>query len=168
MNARAKWVLRIALLSIFYVLLGNARSVQENPFIPGAVIAVAMIVPVVAGILFGPSTGFLTGIIGTGLNALTPAGSAFEIAAIIPHGIMGFYAGILRKSLPSPICSLTVIIGHSLNLIVFILFGLMQVTAVLQPSFWYGLSYEIFINIVAIIILIGLYRIAFAKNGTKH
>ena len=102
-----KWLSRLAILIAVYILLGNSRSIQPNPFIPGAIIAVNMIVPVIAGILFGSWTGFLVGIFGTFLNSLTPAGSFFEFLAVLPHGIMGFLAGYFSGKLPSPILSLS-------------------------------------------------------------
>jgi uncharacterized membrane protein len=92
----------MGVLILLYVLMGNSRAIQENPFIPGAIIAVNMIVPVVGGILFGRACGFWVGLIGTALNALTPAGSLFEVLAIIPHAAMGYTAGQLSGRVPTP------------------------------------------------------------------
>ena len=77
MLGRQRDVSQVVLPVILYVLLGNARSIQPNPFIPGAVIAVNMVVPVLTGILFGRVPGLLVGLLGTLLNAVSPAGSLF-------------------------------------------------------------------------------------------
>ena len=79
---------RMTVLILLYALIGNARSIQPNPFIPGAVIAVYMVVPVVGGLLFGPLVGLVAGVFGALLNAISPAGSPFEFASVLPHGVM--------------------------------------------------------------------------------
>ena len=154
-----KQVIRIGVLVLAYVLLGNARSIQPNPFIPGANIAVNMFVPVLAGVLFGMRAGILVGVLGTFLTALTPAGSVFEWLAIIPHGIMGGIAGHLRGKLPSPIVACSLIVGHVLNLVMFISFNAMQ-TSMLTGALLYGLLYEMFMGVVALMLVAGIYRLA--------
>lgn len=164
MKINWKWLLRLLILIIVYVLLGNSRSIQPNPFIPGAIIAVNMVIPVIAGILFGSWTGFLVGIFGTFLNSLTPAGSFFEFLAILPHGIMGFLAGYFRGKLPSPILSLSLIIGHLLNIFMFTISDMLPIASLMNITFWYALAYEGFIGIITILVIIGIYRIGFERK----
>ena len=152
-------------LVVLYVLLGNARSVQPNPFIPGAVIAVNMIIPVIAGILFGVRTGLAVGFFGTLLNALSPIGNLFEYLSIIPHLIMGGTAGLLKGKIPSPYIALTILIGHSLNLTLYWLFGLIPETLFGSLVFWYGIGYEALIGIVVIIVLTAVYRMGIERNS---
>ena len=161
---KKKEFLQIAVLSILYVLIGNGRSIQPNPFIPGAVIAVYMVVPVVGGILFGCRVGFFVGIFGTLLNALSPAGSAFEFASIIPHGIMGMAAGCLRGKFPTPFVALTLLIGHILNIVAYLLTGLIVFSVLRDIHFWYGLSYEAFVGIMTVYVIATVYRMGFTSN----
>jgi len=156
-----KEVLQIVVLVVLYVLLGNARSVQANPFIPGAKIAVNMIVPVVAGILFGRYPGFIVGIMGTTLNAISPAGSSFELMSILPHGVMGYVAGYLSGKLPSPMVAISLLVGHGLNLLVYTAFGMLPALTLMNSNFWFGVAYESFVGILTIIIITAIYRRAF-------
>ena len=156
-----KDVSRVVLPVILYVLLGNARSVQPNPFIPGAVIAVNMVIPVLSGILFGRLPGLLVGLLGTSLNAISPAGSLFELLSIVPHGIMGWVAGHFRERMPTPILACSLIVGHGLNILMYVLFGALSFASVLHLTFWYGLAYETFAGVIAVTILAGIYRLGF-------
>jgi len=162
-----KELIRTLILIALYVLLGNARSIEENPFIPGASIAVNMIVPITAGILFGKKCGFFVGILGTLLNSFTPAGSIFEILAILPHGIMGYAAGLMKQRYASPIAASAILVGHVLNIVMFSLYTASTGTVLLEPSmlmnsqFWFGIISESIVDVIAIMILIGVYRVGF-------
>ncbi|HSB69037.1 MAG TPA: ECF transporter S component [Candidatus Methylomirabilis sp.] len=159
-----KDVSRVVLAVILYLLLGNARSVQPNPFIPGAIIAVNMVIPVLSGILFGRLAGLLVGLLGTSLNAISPAGSLFELLSIIPHGIMGWVAGHFRQRMPTPILACSLIVGHGLNILMYVLFGALSFASLLHLTFWYGLTYETFAGVVAVTILAGIYRLGFQTS----
>jgi uncharacterized membrane protein len=158
LHARA---LQVILAVLLYVLLGNARSIQPNPFIPGAIVAVNMTVPILAGILFGRVPGLLVGLLGTLLNALSPAGSIFEVLSIVPHGIMGFIAGYFRETAPTPIVACSLIVGHVLNLTMYVLFGALPAADLLGSNVWYGLAYETFGGVVAVTTMAGIYRLGF-------
>lgn len=152
-------VFQVALLVLLYVLLGNARSVQPNPFIPGAIIAVNMVIPVLSGILFGRQAGLLVGLLGTSLNTITPAGSLFELLSILPHGTMGWVAGHFRHRVPTPILACSLVVGHGLNILMYVLFGVLPFASLLHTTFWYGLAYETFAGVIAVTILAGIYRL---------
>lgn len=149
----------VAIFAVLYVLIGNARSIHENPFIPGAVIAVSMIVPVLAGILFGKRVGFFTGIIGTSLNYFSPASSIFDLLSIIPHGIMGFSAGLLKERFSTPLASLSLIVGHATNTVVYINFGFIAKDTLSNPEFWSGIAYETFVGIITITLITSIYKL---------
>ncbi|MDP7115752.1 MAG: hypothetical protein QF632_04440 [Candidatus Woesearchaeota archaeon] len=162
-----KWrkeIIQIIVGIIIYVLLGNARSIQSNPFIPGAIIAVNMIIPVIFGILFGRGQGLMVGLLGTFFNAMSPARNAFELLAILPHGVMGFTAGFFRKKWPTPVLASTLLIGHVLNLFMFTIFGLLPSSVFSSASFYYGLLYETFTGIIAVIIITALFNLATQKT----
>jgi uncharacterized membrane protein len=166
MKANTKTALRGGILVILYVLLGNARSIQENPVIPGAVIAVSMIIPVLAGILFGRNVGLSVGLIGTVLNAVSPAGSLFEFTSIVPHGVMGFCAGLIKEKFPTLIAAGSIIIGHLLNIFMFGIFGLLDIELLYRFNFWFGIASESLIEILAVIVLTVVYKLGF--SGIKY
>lgn len=160
---KAKEFSRIAILIGLYVLIGNARSVQQNPFIPGATVAVNMVVPVLAGIFFGRKDGMLVGLFGTFLNALSPAGSAFEYLSIVPHGAMGYLAGSLKGHYPPSLIASTLVAGHFLNIAAYSLFGALPRGTLSNASFWYGIAYESVAGIIGVIMLTTIFRLAFPK-----
>ena len=66
----------VAVLAALYVVVGQVVRFIPNPMVPGAIIALNMVVVVIAGILLGPTSGALVGLIGTAVNGfLTPAGT---------------------------------------------------------------------------------------------
>ncbi len=153
---------------VLYVLIGNARSIEVNPFFPGAIIAVYMVVPVIAGMLFGMRTGLLVGLIGTAVNAgiyqtYDPDRAVFEALAILPHGIMGMTAGWLRGKLPTPFIAPSVIVGHLLNLVAFLIAGKMEFSALSDGQLWLALAYESFLGVITIIVMITVYRLGFPE-----
>ena len=166
MSSRKSIVLMLVLI-VIYILLGNARSVKPNPFIPGAVVALNMIVVVVAGIIGGKKMGATVGFFATLFNAFSPVGSVFEFAAIIPHTIMGYLAGYLRLKVATPFVALTLLVGHGLNIAFFLIFGLMTYTVLLQSLFWLGIAYETFFGIIGIVITHAIYRMGF-EHGTDN
>lgn len=152
-------------LILLYALIGNARSIQPNPFIPGAVIAVYMVVPVVGGLLFGPSVGLAVGVFGALLNAVSPAGSPFEFASVLPHGIMGLVAGLLHGKIPTPFAAAIALgIGHGLNVASYVFANLLAAKRLHDLAFWYGLGYEAFVGTVTVFVMVTFYRLGFSTK----
>lgn len=171
---------RVAVLVILYTLIGNARSVEPNPFIPGAIVAVNMVIPVLAGVLFGARTGLLVGFFGALANALVlhtlnPQGNPqahlsaeFELLAAAPHAAMGFLAGYLRRWLPTFILAGSLIVGHVLSIAFFLtvppLLGqepLVPFHVLMNSNLWYAILYETFIGIITVTVMTAVYRIGF-------
>jgi uncharacterized membrane protein len=148
----------IAVLAAVYVVLGQLVRFIPNPMVPGAIIALNMVVVVIAGILLGPVAGALVGLIGTGVNAISPAGNPFEVAAIVPHGIMGLVAGMVGSRVPTIIAALTILVGHVLNVLVFIWAGLMPANQMTATIFSVGLLAEVVVDVVVIVIAVPLLR----------
>jgi uncharacterized membrane protein len=128
--------------------------------VPGAIIALNMVVVVMAGILLGPAAGAAVGALGTGINGfLTPAGNPFERAAILPHILMGTAAGFAgRRSTFTG--ALTVMVGHALNVFTFVVSGLMPAAAMRGALFFSGLLFEIVVDVVVILFAVPLLRSA--------
>jgi len=150
----------VAVLAALYVIIGQFTRFIPNPMVPGATIALNMVVVVIAGILLGPVPGALVGLIGTGINAFITSGTrsgGFELAAIIPHAIMGLTAGLVgRRSLIFG--ALTILVGHVLNIIAFILVGLLPANQIAATIFSVGLLVEAVIDVVVILIVVPLLR----------
>ncbi|HEV8339836.1 MAG TPA: ECF transporter S component [bacterium] len=142
----------VAVMAALYVVIGfYITPLLPNPMVRGAVIAINMVVVVIAGILFGPTVGALVGLIGTSLNAVVgPAASRpFEVAAIIPHLIMGFSAGWVAR-ISRPVAALTILVGHVLNIAAFIIVRLIPLSDLTATIFSVGLLVEAIIDIVVI------------------
>lgn len=148
-----------ALLAALYVAVGQVVQFIPNPMVPGAIIALNMTVVVIAGILLGPATGAAVGLVGTLVNALLiqGGGKPFEFAAVIPHTIMGLSAGLAGRWNPYG-ASLTILVGHVLNILAFILIGIMPFSAVAASIFFVGLGTETVIDIVVIVLVVALLR----------
>src|SRR4030042_2493554 len=87
----------------------------------------------------------------------------FEYASILPHLIMGWTAGKLREKNGLFISSLAIIAGHALNIVAYLIAGLMK-KADVNPVFWKGLGYEAIFGIISIVILAWLYVKIFPKK----
>src|SRR3970282_671328 len=107
----------------------------------GSIIAINMVVVVIAGILLGPRMGALVGFVGTLLNAIiSPAGSqSFEFVAVIPHTIMGYVAGLLGR-VNQIVAAFAILVGHGLNIVGFLLVGLLPFSAVAGAALLVGLA----------------------------
>jgi uncharacterized membrane protein len=147
----------VAVLAALYVVLGQIVRFIPNPMVPGAIIALNMVVVVIAGLVLGPAAGALVGLIGTLVNAASPAGNPFEWAAIIPHTIMGISAGLARRA-PVVLGALTIIVGHALNIVAFIIAGLLPANQLTATVFSAGLGLEVVIDVVVISIVVPLLR----------
>lgn len=148
---------QVAVLAAVYVVLGQVVRFIPNPMVPGAIVALNMVVVVIAGMLLGPAAGAFVGLIGTLVNALSPAGNPFEWAAIVPHTIMGFVAGLAgqRRLI---LGALTIIVGHVLNITAFILVGLIPASRVAVTIFSVGLLTEVVIGVAVILAAVPLLR----------
>lgn len=150
----------VGVLAALYVVIGQyVTQFLPNPMVPGAIIAINMVVVVIAGILLGPTTGALVGLIGTTINAfLSPTGSrGFEFAAIIPHTIMGLAAGVLAR-MNQPLAALAIIVGHLLNIAAFLIAGLLPFNQLAATIFSVGLLIEAVIDLVVIWLAVAALR----------
>jgi uncharacterized membrane protein len=147
----------VAVLAALYVVIGQVVRFIPNPMVPGAIIALNMVVVVIAGLVLGPTAGALVGLVGTLINAASPAGNPFEWAAVIPHTIMGITAGLARRA-PVVLGALTIIVGHVLNIVAFIIAGLLPGNQVTATIFSAGLAVEVVIDVIVISIIVPLLR----------
>ena len=150
-----------ALLAALYAVIGRfLTQYLPNPMVRGgSIIAINMVVVVIAGILLGPRMGALVGFVGTLLNAIiSPAGSqSFEFVAVIPHTIMGYVAGLLGR-VNQIVAAFAILVGHGLNIVGFLLVGLLPFSAVAVAVFWVGLVTETVIDLIVIWITVAALR----------
>ena len=64
---------------VLYLIFDNGRRVIENPYIPGAIIEIPIIVPVIAGIIHGWRTGALVGFFGVLISWRIPIYIVYRI-----------------------------------------------------------------------------------------
>ena len=149
-------IVYVAVLAAMYVVIGQVIRLP-NPMVPGAIIAINMVVVVIAGAQLGPTAGALVGFVGTLLNAVSPAGNAFEFAAIVPHTIMGLTAGLLAR-VNVQVAALAIIVGHALNITAFLIAGLLPLNQLAVTIFSVGLLAETAVDIVIIWLAVGIPR----------
>lgn len=142
-----------------YALLANARTASANPFAPGDPVDVPMLLPVLAGVLFGPLNGLLVGFFGTMLSATTPSGDLFDVLSILPHAIMGWLAGWLAGRVPTPIPMLAIYAGLFLNSVAYWLAGELRWREATQTQYLLARAGEGLMLLMACLILAALYRV---------
>lgn len=153
MSNQSRNLFSIVTFIILYNVLYLFIHFIPNPAVPNGYIAVNMIIPVVAGYLLGPMSGFVVGAFGVGINTLVNASSITSIA-IFPIMIMGYLAGYVGKVRNIFIASLTIIVGHFLNILYFYRHGQIE----LENSSLISLSIlsESAFDIVLIVIVLNL------------
>jgi len=147
----------IAAFTLAYPVLGLVVQYIPNPMVPGAIIALNMIMPVLAGYFYGPWSGAVAGGAGTGIAALL-GGSVFDYYAIIPHAIMGGVAGWTGRFRSEFLTASTILVGHALNMLVYIGTGAITIPAEKAGTTLLGLAAEAMVDIIAIVLLIHLLK----------
>lgn len=158
----AFWGLRLNWLLLgvaAYVALGTVVKNIPNPMVPEAILALNMVVLVVVGYFAGPATGALTGLLATTLNfslQLPLSGSdAFEAASILPHAVMGGAAGwMARVTVNRLATALTLLLGHLLNIVLYLLMALLPLERVWSAVFWTGIIAEATLGFILVMLTI--------------
>ena len=152
----ARQIAYVAIFIALYAVIGQVIRFIPNPMVPGAIIALNMTIVVVAGILLGPGPGALTGGLGSLLDGVI-RGSVYQLWAIGPHAVMGFVAGLVGRTNPT-VAPFAIVVGHALNIVVYLLVGLLPASQVAIGIFWTGLVVETVIDIVVIWLVVALLR----------
>lgn len=145
--------LGLVILTLAYPLTHFIVQYIPNPFVPSADIALNMIFPILAGYFYGPMSGAVAGALGTGLSAWLGA-DLYDLAAILPHALMGATAGLAGESRAQFPAAFSVLIGHLLNILSYWRFGLLTFEHL--NTLVLGLLTETTIDVVATILLIVL------------
>lgn len=147
-NRQAGIIIFILIYPIIQIFLNHI----PNPILPGAIVALNMILPVLCGFLFGPMSGFVSGAAGAGISALV-FGSLYISASVLGIAIMGYVAGILGKKRWELLASLSIFAGHILNMVFFFRIGLVKFNPDQIQFILLGIISESTIDIVAITLL---------------
>ncbi len=159
----ARWK-TILLGVVLYIGIGQFVHYLPNPMVPEAIIALNMTIVVIMAYFTGPWEGALIGLVGTLGNflfkLLIRSVDFYELAAVLPHTVMGAYAGWLAIRDPNKerkiITALCIFVGHGLNVAVFIITGLLALQQIASPVFWSGLLTEGIIDIIVILLVISI------------
>ena len=154
---KRKRLIGVIAFTLAYPAMGLAVQFIPNPMVPGAVIALNMILPVLAGYFFGPWSGAVAGGAGTGIASLLN-GSMYTILAIIPHTVMGAAAGWTGRFRSEFLTGSTILVGHALNMIFYLGAGVSTIPAGKAGVTLLGLATESMVDIVAIVIVILLLK----------
>lgn len=170
-------VVQVVLFVAVYLLLVNARSEQLNPILPGSRMAVEMVVPVIAGLLFGSWMGLAVGLLGAlaaaavaaawglpegALLLATPAGK--QLLAALPLALSGLAAGWLRTLLPSPLPAGSLLLGHLLKIPIALFAGQLTLGIVTGRLYWLGVAWETLIGVAVITAATGIYRFGIERR----
>jgi uncharacterized membrane protein len=138
---------------------GGAYLVRyiPNPMVPGALLALNMVFPVLAGYFYGPYSGVLAGGVGTALAALLRV-DMYDALAIFPHAMMGLAAGLAGNRRSDFLGALSIIVGLLLYLLFYIRFGMLEITPANFSVTLLGLTTETTIDLVAILLIITLLK----------
>ena len=157
LNKNKNLIIGVIGFTLLYPLFGLLIKIP-NPMVPGAIIALNMVFPVLAGYFYGPKSGFFAGGIGTALASLIGA-SIWDGLAIFPHIVMGLTAGwVITKSRSDFLCSLTIIIGHTVNILFFVRLELMSISIDNIGDILLGLLTETMIDIIVILFLTSILK----------
>jgi len=155
---------RTVLLFVFgYAVATVLDRFIPNPMLPGASLALAMVIPVVAGALRGPREGALVGFGGTLLALVFHQAlfgfNAFEACGLAAHPVMGACAGLLaRRTRHRIVPGLAILLGHGLNLAAYTLFHLMPVEQLKTPVFLTALLAESAVDLILYSLTFSLIR----------
>ncbi|MFN8433135.1 MAG: hypothetical protein U0V18_03910 [Anaerolineales bacterium] len=122
-----------------------------NPFVPEANLAINMIFPILAGYFYGPVSGAMAGLFGTGISAILTA-DVYDALAILPHTLMGLTAGFAGNYRQQFLAACSVLLGHALNILFFWRFGYLFIEK--PPILVLGLLTETTVDVVAVILFI--------------
>lgn len=147
----------VAAFTLLYPAIAPLLAGVPNPMVPGAIVALHMVFPVMSGFFYGPVSGALTGCVGTALAWIVWQGP-FDLLAIVPHLCMGLLAGFLGRTRSEVVASLAIAPGHILNICFYVAFGALTI----EPHMWgvtiLGLATESTVDIVVVILICGMLK----------
>jgi len=115
-------------IAIFTLLIPAAAPLMQyipNPMVPGAIVGLNMIFPILAGYFFGPMSGLIVGGAGVWLSALLLS-NQFYLTGVFSLALVGALAGWIGRNRRAEVsAAATIILAHAINILVLIRVGLL-------------------------------------------
>ncbi len=122
--------------------------------VPGAIVSLNMILPILAGYFFGPMSGLTAGGAGFWLSALLLS-NQFYLASVFSLALAGALAGWIGRNRRAEIpAAATIILAHAINIFVLMRVGLLVIPAERVGVTLLGLAAESVIDIIATVLVI--------------
>jgi uncharacterized membrane protein len=142
---------------IFTLLIpATAPLVQyiPNPMVPGAIVSLNMIFPILAGYFYGPISGLVVGGAGVWLSALLLS-NQFYLTGVFSLALVGALAGWIGRNRRAEVpAAATVILAHAINILVLMRVGLLAIPAERVGVTLLGLTTESVIDMIATVLII--------------
>ncbi len=149
-------LLGILVFTLLFPVLASLVQYIPNPMVPGAIISLNMILPILAGYFFGPFSGLIVGSTGILLAALLQA-DKFYITGVYSLALAGALAGwIGRKRRLHFFSAATIFIAHTMNILVLLRMGMLDIPSDRIGVTILGLVTESVIDIIAVLLIIEL------------
>ncbi len=145
---------------LVFVVLGQLTRALPHPLLPNTSLSLNVIIPVLVGYWCGLLPGAIVGAFGPFLSFLLNLQLGqpdfFLLANMVSYTVMGAAAGWEDGHETRLGASLTVLVGHFLNLIIYALTGVLPLSLLTQPALWVGLLAEVMFNLIVIMLFLGL------------
>ena len=153
MKPNKKQLIGTLVFTLLFPVLGSLVQYIPNPMVPGAIISLNMIIPILAGYFYGPLSGLVVGSTGTLLAALLQA-NQFYLAGIYSLALVGALAGWIGSNYRSEIPSAaTILVAHAANILIFLRMGMLVIPPERIGVTLLGLATESMIDIVAAVLI---------------
>jgi energy-converting hydrogenase Eha subunit B len=154
MKSNHNRLLGIALFTLLFPITAPLMQCIPNPMVPGAIVSLNMILPILAGYFYGAISGMIVGGTGALFAALLQA-NQFYLAGVYSMGLVGALAGWIgrhhRAEIPA---ATTIILSHIINILVLIRVGMLDIPPERIGVTLLGLTAESAIDIIATMLVI--------------
>jgi len=142
---------------IFTLLIPATAPLMQyipNPMVPGAIVSLNMILPILAGYFYGPISGLIAGGTGLLLAALLQANQLY-LAGVYSLALVGALAGWIGRNRRAEVsAAATIILAHAINILVLMRVGLLSIPPERVGVTLLGLTAESVIDIIATVLII--------------
>ncbi len=157
MRSRKQRLIGIVVFTFLFPATAPLVQYIPNPMVPGAIVSLNMILPVLAGHFYGPLSGAVAGGAGCLLTALWLS-NEFYAVGVISMIVVGAAAGWIGKYRSDVLSAATIILAHALNMLILTRVGLLVIPPEQAGVTLLGLAAEAVIDIVAIVLVVVLLK----------
>ena len=158
MKPRTRRLVGVIVFTLLFPATASLVQYIPNPMVPGAIVSLNMILPVLAGYFYGPLSGAVAGGVGTLLTALWQV-DVFYAVSTISMTVVGLVAGWSGKYRSEVLSASTIVLAHAMNILFFVRLGLLVIPPERVGVTLLGLTTETIIDIVAIVLIIFLLKV---------